>query len=240
GRVLGITADLAPSAGPTHSVPRTSTVPERSPAGTPSTTTPAPQPMTATNTPDGVVEVTAIRFDNSAGLGTQVSIEGLRATGDVLSTGRFDWGDGTVLDLATQPLGDPNNRSWTHTYTGSGGFVISLRLPQAPGSAADGPAVWTHPIQLPATAPTAPTPDPELAPVPDAGGQRFTMTEGTGCAWTSWTLDYGDGSYVSGDDAHRPTDAQSVHSYTQAGAIAVLTVVAADGQVGTSMPLVVS
>ncbi|MDQ1752983.1 MAG: hypothetical protein QOE71_4039 [Pseudonocardiales bacterium] len=196
--------------------------------------------MTATNTPDGVVEVTAIRFDNSAGLGTQVSIEGLRATGDVLSTGRFDWGDGTVLDLATQPPADPNSRPWTHTYTGSGGFVISLRLPPAPGSAADGPAVWTHRIQLPVTGPAALTPDPELLAVPDAGGQRFTMTEGTGCAWTSWTLDYGDGSYVTGDDAHRPTDAQSVHSYIQTGATAVLTVVAADGQVKTSMWLVVS
>jgi hypothetical protein len=196
--------------------------------------------MTATNTPDGVVEVTAIRFDGAAGPGIQVTIEGLRATGDLLSTGRFDWGDGTVLDLATQSPADANSRSWIHTYTGSGAFVISLRPPQVSGSSADGPAAWTHPIQLPATAPTARTPEPELLPVPDAGGQRFTMTEHTGCAWTSWTLDYGDGSYVSGDDAHRPTDAQSVHSYTQAGATAVLTVVAADGQVGTSLPMSVS
>jgi hypothetical protein len=175
----------------------------------------------------------SVAFGNTSDTVRTVTLEGLCPANQTGSTSHtyIDWGDGTgrtAMNTADSPA-PAAGYTITHSYAADGTYSIIW------GFTSDRDHSWTHPITV--TPPTSPVPAPAQSLTSlggDANIEQFGFTDPAQTPWSYWTLDYGDGSYVSGTDASRPSAANLQHTYDGTGHVAMLTVVGPDGQLTTS------
>jgi hypothetical protein len=226
-----------PIVGPSTSAPPVTTDPPSPTTDPPATTSDPPvtdrDPDTLpVNASGASVHLTSITLGVNADGTPNVTVQGIRPDGAATAaTDTFvDWGDqspSTTTSTTDNPV-VAGGFTLSHSYSSDASYTIRW------GYTSDRAHTWTHTI----IASGAPVGPPQQA-LFDGGAtgtlEKFGINDTAGSVWSAWTLDYGDGAWVSGDDTTRPTAEQLQHDYPQAGGhVAELTVVGPDGQLSTS------